>query len=109
MFLFSARMKKFQSEMKALEWSQHFSHCKSIGISSDAQGQLTPQSVVGFDQISNSFKLSCMSSLFTCNNEDDSIKNEGARVVKKLFPMMSMGIFPDNQGQLTPQSMVGFG
>ena len=32
MSLFPARMKKFPSKMKALEWSQHFSHCKYIGV-----------------------------------------------------------------------------
>ena len=41
MFLFPARMKKIQSKMKALECSQHFSHCKSIGNFSGTQGQLT--------------------------------------------------------------------
>ena len=30
--------------MKALEWSQKFSHCKYMEIFPDAQGQLTPQS-----------------------------------------------------------------
>ena len=29
------------------KWQQCFSHYKSMGIFSDAQGQLTPQSVVG--------------------------------------------------------------
>ena len=32
--------------MKELEWSQDFSHYKSIWIFQDAQGQLTPQSLV---------------------------------------------------------------
>ena len=32
--------------MNELEWSQHFSHYKSIGIIQDAQGQLTSQSLV---------------------------------------------------------------
>ena len=41
-----ARMKKIQLKMKALECSQDFSHYKSIGIFPDAQGQLTPQSLV---------------------------------------------------------------
>ena len=39
-----ARMKKIQSKMKALECSQLFSNCKSMGIFSIAQGKLTPQS-----------------------------------------------------------------
>ena len=40
-----ARMKMIESKMKELEWSQHFSHCKSMGIFPDDQGQLTPQSL----------------------------------------------------------------
>ena len=39
--LLSARMKKIHPKMKVLEWSQHFSHYKSMGIFPDAQGQLT--------------------------------------------------------------------
>ena len=38
------RMKMIHTKMKELEWSQHFSHYKSMGIFQDAQGQLTPQS-----------------------------------------------------------------
>ena len=34
----SARMKKIYSKLKALEWSQYFSHYKSMGIFPDAQG-----------------------------------------------------------------------
>ena len=49
-------MKKIQLKMKALECSQDFSHYKSMGIFSDAQGQLTLHSMVGSGQISNSFK-----------------------------------------------------
>ena len=45
--LLSARMKKIHPKMKVLEWSQHFSHCKSMGIFPDAQGQLTHKSLVG--------------------------------------------------------------
>ena len=45
--LLSARMKKILSKMKVLEWSQHFSHYKSVGIFPDAQGQLTLKSQVG--------------------------------------------------------------
>ena len=41
-----ARMKMIDSKMKELECSQDFSHCKSMGIFQDAQGQLTPQSLV---------------------------------------------------------------
>ena len=31
----------------AIEWSQQISHCKSMQIFYDAQGELTPQSKVG--------------------------------------------------------------
>ena len=38
-------------KMKVLEWSQHFSHCKSMGIFPDAQGQLTHKSLVNLAEI----------------------------------------------------------
>ena len=57
MSLLPARMKMIQSKMKALEWSQHFSHYKSMGISPDAQGQLTPQSLIRSGRISNLFEM----------------------------------------------------
>ena len=49
-----ARMKKIQLKMKALEFSQDCSHYKSMGIFPDAQGQVTPQSLVRSGPISNS-------------------------------------------------------
>ena len=49
----SARMKMIQSKMNKLEWSQQFFHYKSMGIFLDAQGQLTPQSLVRSGPISN--------------------------------------------------------
>ena len=53
MSLLSARMRMLDSKMKELECSQDFSHYKSMGIFSDAQGQLTPQSLVQSSRISN--------------------------------------------------------
>ena len=44
----SARMKMIQSKMNEIEWSQHFSHYKSMGIFLDAQGHLTPHSLVEY-------------------------------------------------------------
>ena len=41
-------MSSLPSGMKELECSQHFSHYKSMGIFSDAQGQLTLQSIVRY-------------------------------------------------------------
>ena len=49
-----ARMRMIDSKMKELECSKDFSHYKSMGIFSDAQGQLTPQSLVQSGRISNS-------------------------------------------------------
>ena len=49
--------------MKVLECSQDFSHYKSMEIFPDAKGQLTPQSMVGSGQISNSSETLWSSSL----------------------------------------------
>ena len=90
-----ARIKKIQLKMKALECSQDFSHYKSIGIFPDSQGQLTLQSMVGSGLISNSvhgriwlkFKLfrDIIDVLVICKYEEDLIKNEGARVLTRLY------------------------
>ena len=45
--LLPARMKKIHWKMKVLEWSQRFSHYKSMGIFPNAQGQLTHNRLVG--------------------------------------------------------------
>ena len=44
-----------------------------------------------------------MDVLLTCKNEKDLIKNEGARVLTRLYID-----FSDTQRQLTPQSVVQF-
>ena len=49
-----ARMRLIKSKMKELECSQDFSHYKFMGIFPDAQGHLTPQSLVRSGRISNS-------------------------------------------------------
>ena len=61
--LLSARMKKIHPKMKVLEWSQYFSHYKSMKIFPDAQGQLTHKSLVGSVQISNPFEILWLSLL----------------------------------------------
>ena len=61
--LLSARMKKIHPKMKVLEWSQHFSHYKSMGIFPDAQGQLTHKSLVQSCRISNQFEILWLSLL----------------------------------------------
>ena len=57
MSLLPARMRMIVSKMKELECSQTFSHYKSMGIFPDAQGQLTPQSLVRSSQILNSSEM----------------------------------------------------
>ena len=49
-------MSSLSASMK-LEWLQHFSHYKSMGIFPDAQGQLTPQSLVRSGRICNSSEM----------------------------------------------------
>ena len=63
---------------------------------SDAQGQLTPQSVVESGRNSNKLY-------------EDQIKNEGTSAHDISPNYKSMGIFSDAQGQLTPQSVVKSG
>ena len=58
-----ARMRMIDSKMKELECSQDFSHYKSMGIFPDAQGQLTPQSLVESGPNSNLFEILWLSSL----------------------------------------------
>ena len=82
-------------KMKVLHCSQDFSQYKSMGIFPDAQGQLTPQSTVRSGQISNSSKTLLLSSL-SSKNEEDPIKNKGARVFTTLYIN-----FSDMQGQIT--------
>ena len=58
-----ARMRVIESKMKELECSQDYSHYKSMGIFPDAQGQLTPPSLVRSGRISNSSEILWMFSL----------------------------------------------
>ena len=57
------RMRMIDSKMKELECSQDFSHYKTMGIFPDAQGQLTPQSLVRYCRISNSSEMLWMFSV----------------------------------------------
>ena len=65
-----------------------------MGIFPDAQGQLTLQSMVRSGQISNSSKTLWLSSS-PAKNEEDPIKNRGARVFNTLYMN-----FSDVQGQI---------
>ena len=102
------RMRMIDSKMKELECSQDFSHYKSMGIFPDAQGQLTPQSLVRSGRISNSSKLSCMSSI-PARMKKIQLKMKVLECSQDFSHYKSLGIFPDAQGQLTPQSLVRSG
>ena len=100
LFLLPARIMKIHSKMNALECSQYFSYYKSMGIFPDVQGQLTDPG-----QILPNFKpfQYFIAVLGTYKNEDNPIKNEGARVLTTLYID-----FSDAQGLLT-QFMLGSG
>ena len=74
-----ASMKRIRSKTAEKMWWRSFHHYKSMGIFSDAQGQLTLLSVVGSGWISNSCKLLCMSSL------PASIKRIRSKTVAKTW------------------------
>ena len=59
-------------------------------ICSVAQGQLTPQSVA--EAIRQNIEL-IQVVLFTCYNEKDQIKNEGARVLTRFSPLSPYGSY----------------
>ena len=63
MFLLPARMRMIDSKMKDVQCSQDFSHYKNMGIFPDAQGQLTPHSLVRSGRNLNSSEMLWMFSL----------------------------------------------
>ena len=75
---------------------------------SDAQGQITLESVVVSGRNLNSSKLSCMSSLSARMRMIES-KMKELECSQDFSHYKSMGIFPAAQGQLTPQSLVRSG
>ena len=75
---------------------------------SDAQGQITLESVVVSGRNLNSSKLSCMSSLPARMRMIKS-KMKELECSQDFSYYKSMGIFPDAQWQLTPQSFVRSG
>ena len=71
---------------------------------SDVQGQITLELVVVSGRNLNLSKLSCMSSLPARMRMIDS-KMKELECSQDFSHYKSMGIFPDAQGQLTPQSL----
>ena len=100
--LLPARMKKIQSKMKALEWSQHYSL-----IFHTLNGQLTPKSVMESCQDSNPSKLSWLT-LLPARMKKIHWKKKVLEGSQRFSHYKSMGIFPNAQGQLTHKSLVGY-
>ena len=75
---------------------------------SDMQGQITLVVAGVFGRNLNSSKLSCMSSLPARMRLIKS-KMKEQECSQDFCHYESMGIFPDSQGQLTPQSLVRSG
>ena len=61
--LVSCKNEEDPMKMNLLEWQQHFSHYKYMGIFQFAQGQLTPQPLIRSAPNSNSVQTSWLSLL----------------------------------------------
>ena len=94
---------KIKLKMKVLNCSQDFSHYKSMGIFS-RRSRASHSAVHG--PIWSNFVLvqDFMVVLLTCKNEEDPMKNRGARVFITLYIN-----FSDAQGQITLEFVVVFG
>ena len=97
--LVTCNMKKIQSKMKALEWTQHLPHYNCM-VAMETSGRIWPN----FELIQALIHV-----LITCKYEKNPIKNSGENVMTSFPHYKSMGIFRDAQGQLTPQSLVRSG
>ena len=75
--MYPARTKQIHQQMKKLDWSQHFSHYKSMGyffFNSSVPGQILPN----FEPIRG-----LMVVFITCKNKKEPIKIDEARVVTR--------------------------
>ena len=97
MFLFAARMKKFQSKMKML--SPIASLWGFFSLSRAANSTIRSQMEPNFELVQD-----IMVVLLTCKNEEDPNKKGSTRVPTRLYFN-----FSDAQGQLTLQSVVEYG
>ena len=75
-------------------------------IFSDAQGQLTPKSVMESCRNSKSSKLLWLG-LLSARMKKNIQKLNVLECSQHFYHYKSMGIFPDAQGQLTHKSLVG--
>ena len=84
--LVTCKNEEDQIKMKVQDCSQDFSHYKSI-FWGDFSGRSRAANCAVFGRIWLKFELvrDIMVVLLTCKNKEDSIKNEGARVVTTLY------------------------
>ena len=78
-------MKKINSKKNALEWSQHFFNYQSMGIIPDALESAANSALQGLIWPNNEPFREFIIVLVFCINEENTIKNKGARVVTTLF------------------------
>ena len=81
--------------MKELECLQDFPHYKSMGIFF-RRSRAANSAVLGRIILKFELARDIIDVLVICKNEEDPIKNEGTRVVTRLYD-----VFSDAQGQLT--------
>ena len=86
--------------------NEHAGVVKTIQFISDAQEQLTLSLVVSCGRKSNSFKLLCLS-LLPARMRKIHSKIKGLEWSQQIFHCKYIQIFPDAQGQLTPQYEFG--
>ena len=72
-----ASMKKIRSKMKALEWTQHFSHYNSM-VAMETSGRIWSN----FELIQALIHV-----LITCKYEKNPIKNSGENVMTSFSPL----------------------
>ena len=75
-------------KLKALEWSQHFSHYESMG--SLRRSKAANRTVHGLIWPNYEHIQVFMVDLVTCKNKEDPIKNEGAKVATTLSIIFNM-------------------
>ena len=94
-------MKRIRLGTAEKKWRHHFSHYKPIGIFSDFQGQLTPQSVVQSSRNSNSSELSCMSSL-PASMKRIRQKKQPRKSGDTIFPIITLSVTMETSGWIWP-------
>ena len=86
MLYLPASMKRIRSRTAEKKWRHRFSYYKPMGIFSDVQEQLTPQSVVQSGRDSNSSRA-LMHVIIACKYEKDQMKNSREKVETPFSPL----------------------